>query len=208
MEKLTKEIVACDWFFRGLEDLFFAFQIDAPFRYKPFFHTMGFEMICKSYLLAEKSSKYEQLERKQAIQEINNLAKSWCHNIKEMVDEIKNSINDRDFSNVLSEIYDSYSGKQFIKIMEAAYLECRYPVPNPIYEKFPIEEYPDMYWQPLRSSGLEKFCFAFTRKVIIHLKRKFNILIPKDTFDKIIIGEAGTRFCNLFLEGTPKDFFN
>ena len=50
METLNKEIVIQTWFFRGLEDIFFAFQIDSPFRYEPFFHTMGFEMICKAYL--------------------------------------------------------------------------------------------------------------------------------------------------------------
>lgn len=209
MEKLDKKTAVLTWFFRGLEDLFFAFKIDSPFRYEPFFHVMGFEMICKSYLLAEKSSKYENLERNQAIQKIDKLAKyCWGHNIEIMVDEIKNSINDTDFISMLSDNYDDYTGDQIIKVMEAAYLECRYPIPNPIHEKFPIDGHSDMYWEPLCSSGIEKFCFAFTRKVIIYLKKKFNILIPKSEFNKIITGEAGIRFCNLFLKDVPDDFLN
>jgi len=206
METLSKETVVRAWFFRGLKGLFFAFRIDSPFSYEPYFNTMGFEMICKAYLLVEKADEYENLERNQAIYKIDKLARYWGHNIEIMVDEIKKSINDPNFSSVLRENYDGYTGDQFIKIMEAAYFECRYPVPNPIHEKFPIKGHPDMYWEPLCSSGLGKFCFAFTRKVVVYLKKKFNISIPKDEFNKIITGEAGVRFCNLFLEGTPKDF--
>ncbi|MBL7072337.1 MAG: hypothetical protein ISS33_01000 [Candidatus Omnitrophica bacterium] len=206
MEKLNKEIVVQTWFFRGLEDIFFAFQIESPFRYEPFFHTMGFEMICKSYLLAKESAKYENMERDQAIQKINTLAIQWGHNIKKMVDEIKNDINNPVFSAALSASYDSFTGDQFIKVMEAAYLECRYPVPKHIHEEFPIDGQTDLHWEPLASSGLEKFCFAFMKKIIIYLKKRFNIPIPKKEFDKIITDEAGVRFCNLFLKDIPNDF--
>ncbi len=208
METLNKEIVVQTWFFHGLEDIFFAFQIDSPFRYEPFFHTMGFEMICKAYLLAKESNKYKNIGREQAIQKINKLAKKWGHNIEKMVNEIKNDINNSDFSAVLSVNYDSFTGNRFIKVMEAAYLECRYPVPKHIHEEFSIDGQPNLHWEPLCSSGLEKFCFAFTRKIIIYLKERFNIPIPKNEFDKIITDEAGIRFCNLFLKDIPKDFLN
>lgn len=208
MEKLSKEIVVITWFIRGLEDIFFAFRANSPFRYEPYFNTMGFEMICKAYLLATKASEYESLEKNAAINKIDKLARYWGHNIDIMVDEIKNSINDPEFTSILSNSYDSYTGDQFVKVMESAYLECRYPVPNPIHERFPIDGHPEMYWEPLCSSGLGKFCFAFTRKIIIYLKKRFNIIIPKNEFDKIITGEAGVRFCNLFLKDTPNGFLS
>jgi hypothetical protein len=206
MGKLSKETAVRAWFFRGLEDLFLAFRIESPFRYEPFFNTMGFEMMCKAYLLAEKANEYENLEQDKAIHKIDKLTKEWGHDFKKMVNNIKDNIKDSNFSKVLSDDYDGYTGDQFIEVMEAAYLECRYPVTNPIHEKFPIDGHPDMYWEPLCSSGLGKFCFAFTRKVVAYLKKKFNISIPKDEFDKIITGKVGIRFCNLFLKDCREDF--
>lgn len=208
MEKLTKEIVVYAWFFSGLRDLFFAFQTDSQFRYEPFLNTMGFEKICKAYLLAENSFEYENLENDEAKQKINSLAKKWGHNLKRMVNKIKKGINDPKLENMINQNFDGYTGKQLIKVMQAAYLECRYPVPKHIHEKFPIKGKSDMYWEPICSSGIEKFCFVFTRTIVIHLKEKFNISISKDEFDKIITGEAGVRFCNLFLKDVPEGFLN
>lgn len=206
METLSKETAVRAWFFRGLEDLFLAFRIESPFRYEPFFNTMGFEMMCKAYLLAEKANEYENLEQDKAIHKIDKLTKKWGHDFKKMVNNIKDNIKDSNFSNVLSDNYDGYTGDQFIEVMKAAYLECRYPVINHIHKKFPIKGHSGMYWEPLCSSGLGKFCFAFTRKIIIYLKKKFNISVPKNEFDKVITGEAGVRFCNLFLKDVPNDF--
>lgn len=206
MKNLTKENVICAWFFSGLRDLFFAFQIDSPFRYEPFMNTMGFEKICKSYLLAENSFVYENLEDKEVMEKIDSLAKKWGHDLKGMVKNIKNSIVSQAIESVTSGVYDGYTGKDLIEVMQAAYLECRYPVPKHIHEKFPIKGKPGMNWEPIASSGIEKFCFAFTRKVIIKLKEEFNVPIPKERFNEIITGEAGVRFCNLFLKDTPDEF--
>jgi len=208
VEKLTKETVVLTWFFRGLEDLFFAFRIKSPFRYEPFFNTMAFEMICKAYLLAEKAGQYEHLKGNQAVGKIDKLAKCWGHHIGVMVDEITASINDQDFQNLFSQKFNGYTGDQFVKVMEAAYLESRYPVPNPIHEKFPIHGHPGTYWDPLCSSGLQYFCFSFTRRIMTYLKEKFGITVPKEEFDRIVTGEAGERFCNIFLKDIPPDFFS
>ncbi len=275
MEKLTKDDVVLAWFFCGLRDLFFAFQIDSPFRYEPFMNTMGFEKLCKSYLLAENSSKYENLEDgtvakyqvekvgldwkdvvnkltkndwaklisptemrldvnlgiakgsmlevfgdnflkilpilqqsqdNKAKEKINSLAKGWGHDLEEMINKIAGSIGNQIIENITSQSFDGYTGKQLIKVMQAAYLECRYPVPRHIHEEFPVNGKPDMYWEPIASSGIEKFCFTFTRTIITHLKEKFDILIPEDSFNEILNGEAGVRFRNLFLKDTPDDF--
>ena len=203
METLSKEIVVLTWFFRGLEDLFLAFRIESPFRHEPYFNTMGFEMISKSYLLAVNANIYENIEKNLAIRKIDQIAKGWRHNFEIIVNEIKKDIGNIKFSDILNKDYDGYTGNDFVKVMEAAYLECRYPVPNPIHEKFPIDGEPDMYWEPLCSSGLRKFCFEFTQNIMINLKEKYNIIIPRNEYDEIITGEAGIRFCNLFLNNMP-----
>lgn len=206
MKKLTKEKVVHAWLFSGLRDLFFAFQIDSPFRYEPFVNAMGFEKICKSYLLAENSIEYEDLSDDEAKKKINSLAKRWGHGLARMTDEIKKSIGNECVEGIMNQDFDGYTGNRLIKVMEAAYLECRYPVPKHIHEEFPIKGKSDVHWVPIASSGIEKLCFAFARAVIISLKERFHITVPKDRFDQIVNGDAGIRFCNLFLKDTPDDF--
>jgi len=208
MNKLDKEIVVSTWFFSGLEDLFFAFQIGSHIRYQSFLNTMGFEKICKAYLLAENSFEYENLERREAKKKINSLAICWRHNLEYMINKISKSVNNQELENLTNQDFDGYTGKQIIKTMEAAYLECRYPVPKYIHEEFPINGKPDKYQDPIASSGIEKFCWAFTRKIIIYLKKRFDISIPKDEFSRIITGKDGERFCNLFLQDVPEGFLN
>lgn len=204
MEKLTKEIVVHTWFFSGLKDLFFAFQIDSPFHYEPFLNALGFEKICKAYLLAENSSKYENLEEYEAMKKIDSLvkAKNWGHNLECMVNKIKKGISDQKLENMINQNFDGYTGNRLIEVMQAAYLECRYPGLSHIHEKFPIKGF-DL----ICSTGIQKFCFAFTCKIMIHIKGKFNISIPKREFYQVIAGEAGRRFCNLFLKNLPDDYF-
>lgn len=209
MENLTKENVIQAWFFSGLRDLFFAFQINSPFRYEPFMNTMGFEKICKSYLLAENSSEYEKFKDKKAIEEIDKLVKKkgWRHDLNGMVEKIKKSIGNQTVETLINSDYDGYTGKDLIGVMEAAYLECRYPVPDHIHKKFPIKGKTGMYSDPIASSGIQKLCFAFTRLVMTKLKEKHNVSIPEGRFNEIVTGEDGVRFCNLFLKNTRDKFF-
>jgi len=207
MNKINKQDVAYAWFFSGLEDLFFAFQIHSPFRYEPFISTMGFEKVCKAYLLSEKSSEYDTLEREEAKKEIDSLAKDLGHKLKRMVNEIKDSVHDQEFERLINQDFDGYTGKTLIKVMEAAYLECRYPVPKHINRNFPIKGESGMYWEPICSSGIQKFCFAFTGRIMIYLKENLDIPISKDEFDKIITGKDGVRFCNLFLKYNPENIW-
>lgn len=206
MKKLTKEKVVHSWLFSGLSDLFFAFQIDSPFNYEPFIDAMAFEKICKSYLLAENFIEYKDLNDDEAKKKINSLAKRWGHRLKTMANKINEYIGNERIETIMNQDFDGYTGKQLVKVMEAAYLECRYPVPKHIHEEFPVKGKSGVYWVPIASSGIEKLCFAFARAIIVSLREKFHITVPKDSFYKIVNGDAGVRFCNLFLKDIPDDF--
>ncbi len=198
-KQLTKEIVVQTWFFKGLEDLFFAFKVDSPFKYEPFFCALGFEMICKSFLLAIHHQKYEGLEPETAKAIIDKLAKKNSHKLQSMVKEIETHINSEEFKKILDSRYDDFNGRDFIKAMEAAYLECRYPVPELFFQKLPLVS-SGQYQNPIASSGMIKFCFALTLSIVTFLKEKFSILIPKKKFLAILSGNEGQQFLNLFFK--------
>lgn len=207
MDTLERKTVVLTWLLRGIEDFFMAFKLEDSFsRYRPFFYAMGFEMVCKAYLLGSKAAEYENLERKQAAAKINCIAKGLGHNVTRLSDGLAASIGKDKIEAVLKKNFDGFCGQQFLDVIEAAYQESRYPVPNPIHENFPVEGQEGMYWEPLQSSGLGKFCHALTREVLDDLKRNFGITIPRSELDKRVRGEAGSRFCNLFFRDKMSEF--
>lgn len=208
METIDRNLVVLTWLLRGIEDLFVAFsKFDESFsRYRPFFNAMGFEMIAKSYILAMCPKEYEGLQKKQAIFKIDELGRKYGHDPKKLIELLSASIDKELIDKILNSNYDGFAGYQFLDVIKAAYLESRYPVPNPIHEKFPNPKYKNSYWDPLFSSGLEKFCFAFSREIILSLKNQFGIYLTKSKLQERVYGEAATRFCNLFFEGRMNDF--
>jgi len=207
VKSLDKNKVVLVWLLRGIEDFFFAFNIKDPFhRYRPFFYAMGFEMVCKAYLLATKASEYVGLNEKQAISKVSKLAKKMGHNVKKLCENIKKSVGDQKVNNLLSNEYDEFTGHEFLDVIEAVYLESRYFVPDPIHERFPVKGKKDMWWDPQFSSGLEEFCHAFSREILSSLKSDFGITIPKSDLSRTVAGEAGNRFCNVFFAGNMGDF--
>lgn len=204
LKKLKKEVVVFEYLLRGIEDLFFAFKIDELFsRHKPYFYAMGFEMICKAYLLAKESNKYETLSRTKATKKIDELCKGWGHKLKDMIKEIKKIIKTQDFKNLFKKDYNGFCGSQLVKVMQSAYFECRYPVPKPIFRKFKVPNYPRTYWEPLYSTGMDKFCYAFTHQILMYLKKDFKICFSKRDFSKVNQDDAGERFWNLFSLNAP-----
>jgi hypothetical protein len=107
---------------------------------------------------------------------------------------------------LLDASYDSFTGTQLLRVIERAYFECRYPIPNPIHKQFPIEGKDNMFWSPLDSSGLHKFCYAFCREVLTALKSAFGITISKSLLSDRVSGEASDRFCNLLFQTNINDY--
>ena len=202
MNKLTKEEVVLTWLNNGIKDLYFAFQFDVPRRYKLFFTAMGIEKVCKSFLLAEKSSKYENLCEKQAMKEINKIAKKYNHKLKEMIfTDICNSTGCQDLIKIQTKKYDTIkqydltgeqydlTGKVIIDCLEKAYDESRYPVPEYYYEKFPLKVKSDktkekkIYWDPSGSSEIDTCCYEITSIIIFYLNKIHKISVTQELFD-------------------------
>jgi len=198
----------------GIEDFFLSFRMSEKVgcsRYDPFINAMGFELVCKGYLLALKRSKYEGLGDTQAKIKVNELAKGMNHKVKDLVKEIKKSIGQGKVQRLLDKKYAGYTGSKILKAIEATYLECRYPVPTPFYKRdkdFKVPGLKNAYFDPLYSSGLHKFCYEFCRLILSDLKLNFGITIPESWLKQKISGDEGIRFENLFFDSRKEDFMS
>lgn len=196
----------------GNRGFIFSFRIrelnKRSYRYDPFINAMGLELVCKGYLLATNRSEYEGLGVRQAKIKVNELAKDMNHKITDLVKEIKKSIGKGKVQTLLNKKYDGFTGSQILKVIEAAYLECRYPLPNHFYENFPVSGLRNAYEDPVYSSGLHKFCYEFCRVILTDLKEEFGICASKSWFDGKITGDQGRRFGNLLFDSRKEDFLS
>ncbi len=208
MDTLGRNIVVLTWLLRGIEDHFMAFsKFDAPFsRYRPFLNSMGFEMIAKACVLALRAKDYEGLPREEAIAKIDDIGRKSGHDPRKLFDIVTVSLGKEKAKDLLRNDYDGFTGSQFLDVIKAAYLESRYPVPNPIHEKFPHPKYKNLSFDPLFSSGLEKFCHDFARAVILSLKNDFGISLTTSKLRERVFGEAAERFNNLFFDNRMTNF--
>ncbi len=187
-----------EWIGYGLDDLivqFFGLEKWRP--YQPFFLAQGLEKICKAYMIGMKSGEYENLSFKAAKREIDKIAKSYGHDLTVLVKELLPCMSS--IKSVLAGQYDGYAGNEIVKILDAAYQECRYPVVNSISENYPVDGSKSMYWDPLYSSALEKFSFMMAKTVLIASEKEFGIAIPRDNLCPSRLDEKDwSRFSNLF----------
>jgi hypothetical protein len=208
MTTLDRNLVVLTWLLSGIEDLFMAFsKFDQPFsRYRPFLNAMGFEMIAKAYIFSLCPNEYENLPERKAKARIDELGRKYGHDPKRLIELIEYSLGKEEIDKLLDDNFDGFSGRQFLDVIKAAYFQSRYPVPKPIHEEFPHPECEKLFWDPLFSSGLEKFCFAFARTIILSLRYQFGITLSTSNLQERVFGEAATRFYNLLFEGKRDDF--
>lgn len=187
-----------EWIGYGLDDLivqFFGLEKWRP--YQPFFLAQGLEKICKAYMIGRKSGEYENLSFKAAKQEIDKIAKSYSHNLTALVEKILPLM--PSIKSVLAAQYDGYDGNEIVKILDAAYQECRYPVVSSISESYPVDGSKSMYWDPLYSSALEKFSFVMAKTVLIAAENEFGIAVSRSNLCPSRLDEKEwSRFSNLF----------
>lgn len=201
-EKLTKEIVVVHWMLNGIEDFFCAFSIDPPrfSRQQSFFNAMGLEKICKSFLLAANAYQYEGLTADRAKKKIIELAKCWGHKIRIMLEAIKEIVNDKQIITLLKNRNDLFiDTEHLIEDIERANEECRYPVSNPSYRKYPIPGTKNGYWISLFSSDFGKICYEFSFLIISYIKKVYKISISEEELNRFRKGDLGKRFNNVFL---------
>lgn len=209
METLDQETVVLTWLMRGIEDFFMSFKIDESFsRYSPFLNAMGFEKICKAFLLATEKDAYEGIGKQEAINRIDRLARSMGHKVSDLSDKIKDILGADRIQPLLDAKYDGFTGTQFLKVIERANTECRYPVPNPVHKEFPVEGKDNRFWSPLDSSGLHKVCYAFCREILTALKTDYGVTISKSHLAERVYDEVGERFCNLLFGLNMTDYIS
>ena len=203
---LTREEVVFEWLQMSISDLFFAFKIDDSFvRYAPFFNAMGFELMCKAYLLGCRASDYETLPIQKGFRKVDQIAKKeLSHKLSDIIDDIKNRKPSGQIPRLLSDNFDGFSGSDFVNTLESAYLECRYPVPKQIYKKFPIEGMKRMYRNPIYSSGLRKFCYSIAREILTYISDDFSIKVSRTFLDTLRPKTTCRRFRRLFFADHAK----
>lgn len=217
-ELIDVNSVVLDWLTMGIEDFFLSFRVgelDKFSRHEPFLNAMGLEMFCKGYLLAVKRTEYENLAVEEAKIKVNDLAKKMGHKVGALVKEIKKNIGQNEIQSLLVKKYDvidrniSLTGCLILQAIEASYLECRYPVPNPFYRKYPVSKLigvHDAYCDPINSSGLKEFCYELGRVILTDLNANFGIGIPGSWWNQHIVGDEGRRFENLFFNSRREEF--
>lgn len=189
------------WMMRGIEDLFLSFRLDKDYqRLSPFLCAMGVEMVCKAYLLGHEDGHYSNQPYWEGLAKANEIArKKFSHDLRKIVDRIVSKSTDGNISILLNRKFDAFTGEQFLEVLQSAYLECRYPVPNPIHKKYPFKYKENIFYHDiLRSSGLEKFAHALTRQVLLQAHNDFGIKVSPDFLDKLRPKRVAVRFKRLF----------
>lgn len=211
IEKLERDRVVKAWIVSGIQDFLIAFLIDEEFPfYVAFLYHQGLEKISKGYLLGQRSVEYESLPFQQAKKIINQIVtdkKKMGHNLNGMIQKLVELkiLEDDVFKKryVISDDIKFNTGAECVEILEKAYLECRYPVPNPSYKKYPIVG-SNGHWYPIASSEPRDFAYHTGLKIIKKAEQDFNLTISKDksTYSETLKNEDWFRFRRIFFEDT------
>ncbi len=209
IEKLDRGRVVKAWIVCGIQDFLIAFLINEEFPfYVAFLYHQGLEKISKGYLLGHMSVEYESLPFQQAKGKINQIViekKKMGHNLKEMIQKLVELkvLEDDVFKKryLISDDTKLNTGAECIEVLEKAYFECRYPVPNPSYTKYPIAG-SNGHWYPIGSSEPKDFAYDTGLKIIKKAEQDFNITISKDksTYSAMLKDEDWLRFRRIFFE--------
>lgn len=189
--KLSREDVIKAWVRSGIKDFRIADDMSDkwPF-YVAFFYHQGLEKLCKAYLLGTMASEYESLSRQEAKKRIDEIArdkKKMGHNLSKMIERlIEANVLDK---SILTKKYKvmpvlEITGEKFIEILEKAYTECRYPVPDPVHKKYSLNNKGKVHWVPRASSDLEEFAYQVRLIIIEKLEKDFNMTIPRDELSR------------------------
>lgn len=200
--------VARKWIWYGIEDLYFAFCIEFnPHKsYALFAEIMGLEKILKAYLLFKNGNTYSILNSKESQTVIECLVKKWGHSIKTMLKEVANLQSNEELKRIKERSYDGFVGTDLVKVIEAGYMESRYPVSRPIYEQFKIKGV-DIYQNPLESSGVTKFIYEICGFILIELKKEMDLeAIKKDFIHVYGSREQTKRFIKIMFNGNINNY--
>ena len=167
---------------------------------------IGFELFCKSYILAIKSEEFNGKPFQEAKEIINGIAKKYGHNINKMLKLISQHMENDEIDNQLNAIYNSFgksklkvTGKDLIEVLKASFFEVRYPLPDEIYSKFPLND-EGYFWDPICSDLPIRTAHNISKKMVLALISKYNIGFNKKDIKLYLEKKSGKRFCNVFFQ--------
>ena len=149
MKTLTRNAAVSWWVSFAMDDFVIQFTALNKWNgYQPFFLAQGLEKLSKAFLIGMKESTFKDRPFEDAKQIVDKIARDLKHDLRPILKEVQQHV---DLRAEISSSYDSFSGTDIIKILEAAYKECRYPVPISISSSFPIKSHKGYYWDPIMS---------------------------------------------------------
>lgn len=202
---MDRQRVARTWIYRGLCDLYFAFDNDdVAFEDNArFSEIMGLEKFLKAVLLFHRHHEYEGKSQSAARIKLNELAMQLGHDFKGMMKEFS-ALGVRDIDRIKREDFDGYRGSDLIRAVGAGYMETRYPVPRPVSDTFPIKG-TGITHDPLSSSGITKFIYAMCNACFNQLAQHVDFSDMRQQFQETFQHrESFPRFNNLFWESRCK----
>lgn len=202
---MNRDHVAKIWLFRGLSDLFFAFDSDSPVFEDNvrFSEIMGLEKFLKAVLLYQRHTEYEAHPQDMKREELNKIAMGYGHKFEAMLKALIHA-GLIDIEQIKQNSYGRYKGEQLVYALEKGYMETRYPVPTPVSDRFPIED-TDFSNDPLSSSSMTKFIYALCNACFFELSRTVDFTDMLHQFrEKFQHRESFSRFCNCFWEARCK----
>jgi hypothetical protein len=166
---MDRHRVAKTWVYRGLCDLYFAFDCDdvAFEDNERFSEIMGLEKFLKAFLLFHRHQEYEGVSEREARIKLNQSAIKLGHDFEGMLNATS-LLGLEDISRIRATDFDGYMGADLIRAVKAGYMETRYPVPQAISDTFPIDG-TEFSHDPLASSGITKFIYALCNACFIAL---------------------------------------
>lgn len=195
---MDRQRVAKTWIFRGLCDLFFAFDNDDDsFEDNArFSEIMGLEKFLKAVLLYHRHQEYEGMSELDAKTQLNTVAMKLGHDFKEMMKGVA-GLGVDDIKRIERTDFDGYLGAGLIRAVAAGYMETRYPVPRPVSGTFPIKGTTFTH-NPLSSSGITKL-YAVCNACFYALSTQVDFADLRKLFrERFEHRESFGRFENLF----------
>lgn len=215
---MDKARVIHAWVVASVKDFYISFEFEAENRwheYSTFFCHQGLEKICKAYIIARSASTWDHLPENQALVQVNKIAKHLGHDLKTLISCLQSeNVLPRPTRNQKSSKNKdrravSYSQDDLVMILQAAYIEARYPIPksSQIHRRYPLSNNDKIFSYPLGETAPIKYARKTALAVLNKIGSEFSILIPQDKkcLSSQIRDDSWEKFQNVFFNEVQRD---
>lgn len=179
------------WAIAGVKDFYIGFEFEAENKwheYSTFFCHQGLEKICKAYILAGSAATWAHLSDDKAVAQANKIAKKLGHNLKRLIGCLRSGgillmpSPRQGSSSGAGHRGGSYSEDELIEILEAAYIEARYPTTKSkqIHRQYPLSKSTAMFSYPIGETAPIEYARKTASAVLKKIESDFSITIPRD----------------------------